>query len=113
MRLTADKTLKMYVGGKFIRSESGQVLPATSQGGRPMNVPRASRKDIRDTTATMRAAQPGWAGRTATTAARSSTASPRSSTRAPRVFPVPRRRLLRPPTGPCTLLAGPTRSVPC
>ena len=65
MRLTADKTLKMYVGGKFIRSESGQVLPATSQGGRPMNVPRASRKDIRDTTATMRAAQPGWAGRTA------------------------------------------------
>ena len=48
--------LKMYVGGKFIRSESGRScrhLP----GGRPMNVPRASRKDIRDTTATMRAAQ--------------------------------------------------------
>lgn len=65
MRLTADKTLKMYVGGKFIRSESGQVLPATTVGGRPMNVPRASRKDIRDTIARLRAAQPGWAGRTA------------------------------------------------
>ncbi|TNE87719.1 MAG: aldehyde dehydrogenase family protein [Deltaproteobacteria bacterium] len=65
MRTTVEKTLKMYVGGKFIRSESGRVLPATSAKGRPMNVAAASRKDLRDAIQIARGAQKSWAGRSA------------------------------------------------
>lgn len=64
-RVRVLKTLKMYVGGKFIRSESGRVIPTTSTAGEPMYVCRASRKDFRDTTRIARAAQGGWAKRTA------------------------------------------------
>lgn len=65
MRTSVEKTLKMYVGGKFIRSESGRTLPATSAKGRPMNVAAASRKDLRDAIQTARGAQRSWAGRAA------------------------------------------------
>ena len=65
MRLPVQKTLKLYVGGKFIRSESGRTLPTTGVKGVPMNVAKASRKDLRDTIAVARGAQRGWAGRTA------------------------------------------------
>ncbi|MCO4743266.1 MAG: aldehyde dehydrogenase [Proteobacteria bacterium] len=65
MRTSVDKTLKMYVGGKFIRSESGRTTPATSAKGRPMNVAAASRKDLRNAIQIARGAQAGWAGRTA------------------------------------------------
>lgn len=65
MRLSVHKTLKMYVGGKFIRSESGRVLPTTAHDGTAMNAARASRKDLRDSVSNMRKAQSGWAGRTA------------------------------------------------
>lgn len=64
-RLRIQKTLKMYVGGRFIRSESGRVLPVTSSRGEPMYVARASRKDFRNTMGIARAAQPGWGKRTA------------------------------------------------
>lgn len=65
MRLSVHKTLKMYVGGRFVRSESGRVLPLTASDGTPMTTPRASRKDLRDSISSTRGAQPGWAGRTA------------------------------------------------
>lgn len=64
-RLVVAKTLKMYVGGQFIRSESGQTLPLQLLGGPVLNVSRASRKDLRNAVQIARAAQPGWAGRTA------------------------------------------------
>jgi len=64
-RLSVQKTLKMYVGGAFIRSESGRVQAITSASGAPMYVCLTSRKDLRNAIAKARAAQPGWAGRTA------------------------------------------------
>jgi acyl-CoA reductase-like NAD-dependent aldehyde dehydrogenase len=64
-RLTVAKTLKMYAGGKFIRSESGRVIPLRAEDGTVTNVCRASRKDFRNTLEIARAAQPAWAGRTA------------------------------------------------
>lgn len=64
-RLRVQKTLKLYMGGKFERSESGHTLPITSREGQPMNVCRASRKDLRNTIETLRKSQPGWAGKTA------------------------------------------------
>lgn len=64
-RLAVAKTLKMYVGGKFIRSESGRVSPLRAEDGTVTHVCRASRKDFRNTLEIARAAQPGWAGRTA------------------------------------------------
>ena len=65
MRLAVQKTLKMYLGGKFIRSESGRVLPTTASDGTLMNVCRASRKDLRDAVGNNRSSLGGWAGRTA------------------------------------------------
>lgn len=56
-----DKTLKMYVGGAFIRSESGRTEPV---GGR-LRACRASRKDLRGAVEVAAKAQPGWAGATA------------------------------------------------
>lgn len=64
-RLTVQKTLKMYVGGKFIRSESGRTTPLTLPEGTVIHVANASRKDLRDAVGTARKAQPSWAGRTA------------------------------------------------
>lgn len=68
-RLRVDKTLKMLVGGKFVRSESGRTMPvdSTSPHGakRKVNAPFASRKDVRDAVKSARGAQPGWAGATA------------------------------------------------
>jgi acyl-CoA reductase-like NAD-dependent aldehyde dehydrogenase len=64
-RLRVDKTLKMYVGGKFIRSESGRTMPIDSRDGRTIHTPRASRKDVRDAVKVARGAQAKWAGATA------------------------------------------------
>jgi acyl-CoA reductase-like NAD-dependent aldehyde dehydrogenase len=60
-RVEVRKTYKLYVGGEFVRSESGR---AYRPDGR-VNVPRGSRKDIRDAVRASRAAFAGWAGRTA------------------------------------------------
>jgi acyl-CoA reductase-like NAD-dependent aldehyde dehydrogenase len=59
-RLPVRKTYKLFVGGAFARSESGRYDRAGD-----FNVPRASRKDVRDAVAAARKASPGWAGRTA------------------------------------------------
>ncbi|MCA9720279.1 MAG: aldehyde dehydrogenase family protein [Myxococcales bacterium] len=64
MRLTVEKTFKLYVGGQFIRSESGRVLRVRSREGSSVNVCSASRKDFRDAMDLARKAQPGWAART-------------------------------------------------
>ncbi len=64
-RLGIDKCIKQYVGGKFIRSESGRVMSIEGRDGRTVNVPQGSRKDLRDTVRVARKAQPGWAAKTA------------------------------------------------
>jgi acyl-CoA reductase-like NAD-dependent aldehyde dehydrogenase len=59
-RLTVRKTYKLYIGGAFVRSESGRY---DESGG--FNYPRASRKDVRDAVAAARKAAGPWAARTA------------------------------------------------
>ena len=59
-RAVVAKTYKLYVGGKFVRSESGRSDPVAGA-----NVPRSSRKDVRDAVKAARGAQAGWAARTA------------------------------------------------
>jgi len=59
-RLPVRKTYKLYVGGKFPRSESGRTYEAEGQ-----NVALASRKDVRDAVRAARKAQSGWAAQTA------------------------------------------------
>jgi acyl-CoA reductase-like NAD-dependent aldehyde dehydrogenase len=59
--LEVRKTYKLYLGGEFVRSESGRYDPATDPKGRHLaNVSRGSRKDVRDAVTKARAAQPGW-----------------------------------------------------
>ncbi|MGW4204385.1 aldehyde dehydrogenase family protein [Streptomyces sp. NPDC004726] len=73
-RLTVFKTYKLYVGGKFPRSESGRVYEVTAgtsaagaagKGRWLANAPRASRKDARDAVVAARKAFGGWSGATA------------------------------------------------
>ncbi len=63
-RLEVRKTYKLWIGGAFVRSESGRYDHASS-GARVINVPRASRKDVRDAVAAARKAAAPWAARTA------------------------------------------------
>jgi acyl-CoA reductase-like NAD-dependent aldehyde dehydrogenase len=63
--LSIPKTYKLYVGGKFPRSESGRTYEVTTKAGAFVaNAAKASRKDARDAVVAARAAQPGWAGAT-------------------------------------------------
>lgn len=66
-RLAVRKTYKLYIGGKFPRTESGRsYLVSEAKGGKPLaNACRASRKDVRDAVVAARAAFPTWAGLTA------------------------------------------------
>lgn len=65
-RLGVQKTYKLFVGGAFPRSESGRTFAVTGRDGRLVaNASKASRKDLRDAVRVARAAQPGWAARTA------------------------------------------------
>ncbi|MEU6145543.1 aldehyde dehydrogenase family protein [Streptomyces sp. NPDC047081] len=65
-RLSVFKTYKLYVGGKFPRSESGRVYEVTdSKGNWLANAPQSSRKDARDAVVAARKAFGGWAGATA------------------------------------------------
>ncbi|MCU1422670.1 MAG: aldehyde dehydrogenase [Microbacteriaceae bacterium] len=64
-RLTVPKTYKLYIGGKFPRSESGRVYEvATTKGAFLANAAKASRKDARDAVVAARAALGGWSGAT-------------------------------------------------
>lgn len=65
-RLAVPKTYKLYLGGAFVRSESGRSDSTEDRDGqRIAQAPRASRKDVRDAVKAARAAQAGWASRTA------------------------------------------------
>jgi acyl-CoA reductase-like NAD-dependent aldehyde dehydrogenase len=65
-RLDIKKTYKLYIGGKFPRSESGRYLPARSAGGKHLdNFAHASRKDFRDAVVAARQAFDGWSKATA------------------------------------------------
>jgi len=64
-RLPISKTYKLYIGGKFPRSESGRVMEITSHTGAFVaNAAKASRKDARDAVVAARSAFAGWAGAT-------------------------------------------------
>jgi acyl-CoA reductase-like NAD-dependent aldehyde dehydrogenase len=64
-RLRVQKTYKLFIGGKFVRSESGRVAPA-ERGGRVIaNYSRASRKDFRDAVVAARSALGGWSKQSA------------------------------------------------
>jgi acyl-CoA reductase-like NAD-dependent aldehyde dehydrogenase len=65
-RLGVRKTYKLYVGGKFPRSESGRTYEVHTGDGRFLaNAALASRKDARDAVVAARKAFPGWSGATA------------------------------------------------
>jgi Aldehyde dehydrogenase family len=69
-RLSVAKAYKMFVGGAFVRSESGryyQVRGEAAGSADPdvVNVPRGSRKDARDAVLAAKGAADGWAARTA------------------------------------------------
>ena len=65
-RLSVFKTYKLYVGGKFPRSESGRVYEVTDAKGKWLaNAPQSSRTDARDAVVAARKAFGGWSGATA------------------------------------------------
>jgi len=55
------KTYKLFVNGEFVRSESGRAYRPDGK----VNVPRGSRKDLRDAVRAARGAFGKWAGMTA------------------------------------------------
>ncbi|MBP9903598.1 MAG: aldehyde dehydrogenase family protein [Verrucomicrobiota bacterium] len=65
-RLDVKKTYKLFIGGKFPRSESGRSLPAKSARGEHLdNYSHASRKDFREAVVAARSAADGWSRATA------------------------------------------------
>ncbi|CAA9260548.1 MAG: Aldehyde dehydrogenase [uncultured Chthoniobacterales bacterium] len=66
-RLQVQKTYKLYIGGKFVRSESGRIAAAAGSGDGSIvaNYARASRKDFRDAVVAARSAFGGWAKQSA------------------------------------------------
>jgi aldehyde dehydrogenase (NAD+) len=67
-RLVIAKTPKVYVGGAFIRSESGRTFPIFENGKKDgkffANVPQCTRKDLRNAVEAAAKAGPDWAKRT-------------------------------------------------
>jgi acyl-CoA reductase-like NAD-dependent aldehyde dehydrogenase len=64
--LAVRKTYKLYIGGEFVRTESGRYDPVTSPKKTLVaNVSRGSRKDLREAVRKARDAQAGWASKTA------------------------------------------------
>lgn len=60
-RLSVQKTYKLYVDGKFPRTESGRYYSLKNPDGKIVaNICRASRKDFRDAVVVARKAQPDW-----------------------------------------------------
>ncbi|XXX51840.1 aldehyde dehydrogenase family protein [Sorangium sp. So ce124] len=66
-RVGVRKAYKMFVGGAFVRSESGRYTQVRDQGGAGAveNIPRASRKDGRDAVLAAAGALGGWSARAA------------------------------------------------
>ena len=66
MRLPITKTPKCYVGGAFIRSESGRVQALNDASGSFFaNIPLCTRKDLRNAVEAAAKSGPGWAARNA------------------------------------------------
>ena len=65
-RLQVPKMYKLFIGGKFTRTESERYLPVHSVKGRKLlcNISRGSRKDIRNAVVAARAAYKGWNSKT-------------------------------------------------
>ncbi len=64
MSLTITKTPKCYVGGAFIRSESGRVAPLNDADGNFLaNIPLCTKKDLRNAVEAAAKAGAGWAKR--------------------------------------------------
>lgn len=61
VRVEVRKTYKLFVNGEFVRSESGRSYQPHGN----VNIPRGSRKDLRDAVRVARSAFGGWSGRTA------------------------------------------------
>lgn len=65
-RLTVHKTYKLYIGGRFPRTESGRCYELRGKGDVLLaNVSRASRKDFRNAVVAARRALGGWSSATA------------------------------------------------
>lgn len=65
-RIDVRKTYKLYIDGKFPRTESGRVMALRDkQGNIIANVCKASRKDLRDCVVSNRKAQESWSARSA------------------------------------------------
>lgn len=64
-RLTVNKTYKIYIGGKFPRTESGRFYPVALKDGTITNICLGSRKDLRNAVVAARNAFSGWSGRAA------------------------------------------------
>jgi acyl-CoA reductase-like NAD-dependent aldehyde dehydrogenase len=61
-RIPVVKTYKIYIGGKFPRTESGRYFPLEDKKGNLIaNMCRGSRKDFRNAVVAARKAQAGWA----------------------------------------------------
>jgi acyl-CoA reductase-like NAD-dependent aldehyde dehydrogenase len=63
-RIAVRKTHKLFIGGAFVRSESGRTFPLASDG-HVVHIARATRKDVRDAVRVARTAWPAWRDRTA------------------------------------------------
>jgi len=65
-RLNVQKTYKIFIGGKFPRTESGRHYAIENANGEQVaNMCLSSRKDFRNAVVAARKAQPAWAGLTA------------------------------------------------
>lgn len=65
-RLEVLKTYKLYIDGKFPRTESGRYYILKDKNGHSLaNVCRGSRKDFREAVVAARKAQPAWAAKSA------------------------------------------------
>jgi acyl-CoA reductase-like NAD-dependent aldehyde dehydrogenase len=65
-RVAVAKTYKIYIDGKFPRTESGRSFPLTDKRGKLIaNLCRSSRKDFRNAVVAARKAQPAWAAASA------------------------------------------------
>jgi acyl-CoA reductase-like NAD-dependent aldehyde dehydrogenase len=64
-RIEVLKTYKIYIGGKFPRTESGRYYQPTNGKVALGNICLSSRKDVRNAVVAARAALSGWSGKTA------------------------------------------------
>jgi len=65
-RVDVLKTYKLFINGQFPRTESGRYYPVYNKQQKLIaNLCRASRKDFKNAVVAARAAQPGWASKSA------------------------------------------------